>query len=533
MMNVSNSMMRTVLFSLNIMVALAYVNVPNNGRPALLVSIGGRNSNNFINSHHSILAAKKDDTDPDFLAFADSLDDDEDDQFKDTAAAAAADYSTASATAVEEPPVEEAADDDDNSSKPWQASLDELLDPTTSVAQRQILLSKLVGANEEIRSDVLTALRDRKIDPILTPTGKKLQDGSRAVARQLASDILPSIAKTAQSIPNAAATAATEGTTSSNGSASPTSLFPVPPSPQDISKVGSRIVNAISNQVQSNLKNLQEDLQNPVENIPKRITSQTEALVTETRNVFSETPVGLKEPPYTVISQTDDYEIREYEAYDVATTPMGRVGEKVNLNMDVAATGAAFNTLAAYIFGANEQGSTMEMTTPVTTTSWGEMRFYVTPDGVSDTAGTIPTPLTDDTTKYETGSVEIRTIPPSRLAVRRFTGFVTEGEVSRQKESLLAALYLDGIELDVPHGDPITHVVFQYNPPYTIPIVRRNEIAVPVRKEGEEPSLQSEWTGTVTSSSSSTKESQNIKSSDDDEGVDEHFGADDLSPSDY
>lgn len=330
----------------------------------------------------------------------------------------------------------------------------------------------------------------------------------------MTSDILPSIAKNAQSIPNAAS--------SSDVGATGNFPFPVPPSPSDITKVGSRIANAIQNQVQTNIKNLQEDLQNPVERIPERIRAQSEALVTETKNVFSETPVGLNEPPYTVILTTDDYEVRQYESYEVATTTMGKVGEKVETT-DVAATGAAFNTLAAYIFGANQEGVSLEMTTPVTTTSWGEMRFYVKSNGMQQ----IPSPLLDDTTKYETGSVEICTIPPSRLAVRRFTGFVTEGEVNRQKEALLAALSLDDVELAVAHGEPIIHQIFQYNPPYTIPIVRRNEIAIPVLSEDEDLNLESEWATKLEASLESDEAS--LES---DEAIDEHFGLDDVAPSD-
>ncbi|KAL3902532.1 MAG: hypothetical protein SGARI_005791 [Bacillariaceae sp.] len=57
---------------------------------------------------------------------------------------------------------------------------------------------------------------------------------------------------------------------------------------------------------------------------------------------------------------------------------------------------------------------------------------------------------------------------------------------------------MDGVELDVPHGAIVPHVVFQYNPPYTLPIVRRNEIAVPVRKVTDDvaapvSSLKEEW----------------------------------------
>ena len=99
-----------------------------------------------------------------------------------------------------------------------------------------------------------------------------------------------------------------------------------------------------------------------------------------------------------------------------------------------------------------------------------------------------PEPLAQDessTNEYwygldKPGQILIQDIPPARLAVRRFTGFATKGEVMRQKNALLAGLALDGVELDVPHGSTVPHVVFQYNPPYTLPVLKRNEIAVAV-----------------------------------------------------
>lgn len=280
------------------------------------------------------------------------------------------------------------------------------------------------------------------------------------MARQINSDILPLLAKTAASPP------------------------PVVPPAADLTKVGSRLLNAFTNQLQKNIETLQGDLADP-SRIPQRISKQTEELVKEASNVFSETPIGLKEPPYTVIQKTEDYEIRDYAAYTVATTNMAPGGEVYQPD-NLAQSGAAFNSLAAYLFGANRQRKSMDMTTPVTTTLSGEMRFYLADE-------IIPEPLEQDEGKsvYETGTIVIQEIPPARLAVRRFTGFVTEGEITRQKEALLTALELDGVELDVPHGQTVGHVIFQYNPPYTIPLIRRNEIAVPVVGASDE--LEENW----------------------------------------
>lgn len=288
-------------------------------------------------------------------------------------------------------------------------------------------------------------------------------------------------------------------------------------------------MNALSNQVQRNLELLQGDLTNPVR-IPQRLSRQTEELVTEARNIFSETPVGLKEPPYRVVKKTETYEIRDYGGYSVASTSMGRgtvleSGEPVD-NSNLAETGAAFNSLAAYLFGANQQGKAMDMTTPVTTTSWGEMRFFL-----SDNTD-IPDPLDDENSGslYETGSVQILDIPPARLAVKKFTGFVTDGEIARQKDALLSALMMDDVELDVAHGDPISHVIFQYNPPYTLPIFRRNEIAVAVRRDDEDSvDLLKEWGDEDGESQSSNSNSDELRTT---EYARASRDDDDLSPSD-
>lgn len=297
------------------------------------------------------------------------------------------------------------------------------------------------------------------------------------MARQLSNDILPSLAETATAQLRRQTSASSSAPSSSSTSIP---LPPLIPPPSLVGKVGTRMLNAFSNQLQKNLETFQDDLTDP-SRIPKRLSAQTTELVKEATNVFAETPIGLLEPSYTVVATTDEYEIRDYDSYMVASTSMmddenydasGESGDPV------VQMGAAFNSLASYVFGANRQRKSMDMTTPVTTTWDGEMRFYLSETERSS----IPDPLEQDEAKsvYETGRILVREIPPARLAVRRFTGFVTKGEIARQKEALLTALELDGVELDVPHGQAVGHVIFQYNPPYTIPVIRRNEIAIPV-----------------------------------------------------
>ena len=311
-----------------------------------------------------------------------------------------------------------------------------------------------------------------KIDGLLTPTQKRVQDGIRAVERQITSDILPGIV--------AVAAGATKAPNGSKELKSPVDVL-LEDLPTVVPKIGSRVVNAISNQAQKNLKVLQEDIMagDPLRGIA-RIQEQTAELAAEARNVFAEVPEGLVGPSYRVLTRAAGYEIREYESYTVASTFMSKVGEEYAMD-DLASSGEAFNALAAYLFGANDEKAVMEMTTPVTTTSAGEMRFYLKERNGAGSSS-FPQPVAENDEAFNAkGEVKIQEIQNATLAVAKFTGFVTDGEVSRQKDALMTCMAIDGVEIDVPHGSAVPHVILQYNPPYTLPIFRRNEIGIPVR----------------------------------------------------
>ena len=292
-----------------------------------------------------------------------------------------------------------------------------------------------------------------QIDPLLTPTGRRLQDGTKAVARQITRDILPSLMSRQDS------------STSSRAGF---------PNLQDFGKTNQRFFNVLQHQLQSNLETFQQDIADPTR-IPDRLRRQSETVLQEAANIFAETPAGLAELPYTVVSSTDDYEVRDYPAHMAIST-------------DLDATALA--RLTSYAVGANEEQRVTGWTVPITNTGT-ELRFAYLDDS-SAAASTSnnaspPTPLEEDAVPEAhlmfDGGIRIAPIPAARLAVRRFTGFITAGEVARQKQQLLAALSLDQVDLDLPHGTTVGHLVLEYNPPYTIPVVRRNEIAVPVLLE--------------------------------------------------
>ena len=185
------------------------------------------------------------------------------------------------------------------------------------------------------------------------------------------------------------------------------------------------------------------------------------------------------EPDYQVLRNAPPFEIRAYPALAVASTPMGAgLGE---------GTGGAFRRLFGYISGGNtaerkidmtapvvqqpadkkDEGRKIEMTAPVLQQpgAEGEWRMlFVLPEEM--TAETAPAP-TDD-------SVRIGTLPARRVAAIRFSGFLGDSNVVEARERLLAWMKDEGLS---PAGPA---EVAGYNPPWTLPWFRRNEILIPI-----------------------------------------------------
>jgi hypothetical protein len=184
---------------------------------------------------------------------------------------------------------------------------------------------------------------------------------------------------------------------------------------------------------------------------------------------------GYEQPPYSVLETLGgDVEIRGYGSRLAAETEVEAASEEDGRN-------AAFRILAAYIFGENQSREDVSMTAPVevrqpatrvamtapveTTSSGGRvvMRFFM-PSRF--TRATLPEP--DDP------RVRIVEVPGETLAVLRFGGRSRAATVSERTGDLLRALSGSAWQ---GRGDP---VALFYDPPWTIPFLRRNEVAVRV-----------------------------------------------------
>ncbi len=163
------------------------------------------------------------------------------------------------------------------------------------------------------------------------------------------------------------------------------------------------------------------------------------------------------EPSYTVERQIGAVEIRRYgERIGADTVVQGDEMQARNLG---------FRRLAGYIFGANSPKTNIEMTAPVVQTrteagGW-RIRFFM-PTEYS--LQNLPAP--------NDRAVDLVTVPPERVAVLRYSGLTTAAAVQEEQTRLLRTLEDAGIASE---GLPFS---WFYDPPWTIPPLRRNEAVV-------------------------------------------------------
>lgn len=184
--------------------------------------------------------------------------------------------------------------------------------------------------------------------------------------------------------------------------------------------------------------------------------------------------VGTEEPHYVATALSDRVEIRRYGP---------RIAAETTVTADEnRARNIGFRRLAGYIFGGNHRDETIAMTSPVSQQSRekiamtapvaqardGEqstIRFYMPSKW---TLETLPKPDDDE--------VRLVTVPGETLAVLRFSGDRSPRAVAEKTRELSETLRANGIEVV---GSPQS---WFYDPPWTLPFRRRNEIVIPVRQ---------------------------------------------------
>ncbi len=184
----------------------------------------------------------------------------------------------------------------------------------------------------------------------------------------------------------------------------------------------------------------------------------------------------IEQPPYEVVaSLSDDIEIRQYAQ---------RIAVEATVTADDPhdARNAAFRLLFDYISGSNKANAEIAMTVPVETTS-DSKRIEMTAPAESQIgdAGTVtmkfflPRRFTPESAPKPTDDrVRLVLMPEQRFAVLTFSGSRNQQGVSAGVDQLRAALKARDL------NPGISARAFFYDPPWTIPWFRRNEVAIEV-----------------------------------------------------
>lgn len=185
--------------------------------------------------------------------------------------------------------------------------------------------------------------------------------------------------------------------------------------------------------------------------------------------------MATEEPDYTVIESSEAFELRSYSPMIVAET-------RVSGALDEA-SGDGFKLIADYIFGNNSSrtggNEKISMTAPVTMEPDSEKISMTAPVSIEQEAGewrvhfVMPRQYTMETLpRPNNPAVTLREVPARNYAVIRFSGFTGEDKIAAKTAELMAWLDTKNI---TPTGKP---ELARYNPPWTLPFLRRNEVMV-------------------------------------------------------
>ena len=189
--------------------------------------------------------------------------------------------------------------------------------------------------------------------------------------------------------------------------------------------------------------------------------------------------MATEEPKYELIEKSGEFELRQYQ-------PMLIAEVLVDGDMDQA-SGKGFRLIADYIFGNNitETGSSkkIKMTAPVTIEPRSEEISMTIPVSMKNISGrwqvsfVMPSKYTLDTIPLPNNKqIMLRKVPARKVAVLEFSGFVNEKNTAKRTQELLK--WMDKNNLISTGSIELS----RYDPPWTLPFLRRNEIIVEYAK---------------------------------------------------
>ena len=194
---------------------------------------------------------------------------------------------------------------------------------------------------------------------------------------------------------------------------------------------------------------------------------------------LTQTSMALEKPKYEVLYEDGNIEYRLYESYLVAQTDVFVEGSYNS------ASNEGFRRLFKYITGDNTSGSDIAMTAPVqmNMADTGQKIAMTAPvqqvatDNSLNVAFMLPSKFSMETSPVPTDDrVSIKQIPARIMAVIRYSGRWTEKNRTKYEFRLRENLKSHGINTF--SGAEMA----AYNPPFTPPFMRRNEIMLEVER---------------------------------------------------
>lgn len=194
-----------------------------------------------------------------------------------------------------------------------------------------------------------------------------------------------------------------------------------------------------------------------------------------------ESAMAIEEPKYEVRTSQAPFELRHYAPTLIAQT-------LVEGDMD-AASNKGFRLIADFIFGNNlaagsEQAAKIAMTAPVTVEPQSSKIAMTAPVTIEPQLGSaqqwrvhfvMPSQYTlANIPKPKNSAVTLHELPSKYFVVHRYSGFNTEARVQEKTDEALAWAKQQSLKVV---GTP---QLSRYDPPWTLPMFRRNEIMVEV-----------------------------------------------------
>lgn len=168
---------------------------------------------------------------------------------------------------------------------------------------------------------------------------------------------------------------------------------------------------------------------------------------------------NVEQPVYNVVKSKGNIELRDYAPMVVAEVEVS--GERK------PAIKKGFKILSDYIFGTNSTNTRLAMTAPVIQEPYQDkwMVRFVMPKKYA--LESLPKPTTQD--------VALHALPARRFATICFSGLVDDQKITERSQELQDYVLSEKLTAIGPA------MIAFYNPPWTLPFLRRNEIMIEVR----------------------------------------------------